>query len=148
MRQAQTALTFDPRPEYEALVETLRTLTGEQKVAPLIKRGVAMESLTRWDEAVEMFTEAVRLAPERGDLRIRLAFNQLRSRTDLKEATSNATRGAQLCPADPEAHFILGLCYEEAGVEKSAVRAYRKAVELKPNYKEAKKKLRSLKWGF
>ena len=94
------------------------------------------------------FEEAVRIAPEHGPARLRLAFNLAMGRRDPDEASSHAQKAAQLLPSEPEAHFVLGLCYEKAGLEKAAIRAFAKAVELKPNYSDAKKRLRSLKWGF
>ena len=51
-------------------------------------------------------------------------------------------------PDDPEAHFVLGMCYEKGGMDKAAVREYSRAIELKPNHSEAKKRLKKMKWGF
>jgi curved DNA-binding protein CbpA len=148
LRLAQTAAAFDERDDYQALVDQLKIAAGELRVGPYLKRGLARENLTNWGEAVEAFGEAVRIAPENGQARVRLAFNMMMSRRDPNEAIPHAQKAIQLCPDDPEAHFVLGLCYERAGMEKAAVRELNRAVELKPNYKEAKKRLRELKWGF
>ena len=72
----------------------------------------------------------------------------LRGGRDAQVAVLHAQKGVQALPKDPEAHFVLGLCYDRGGKDKAAARALAKAVELKPNYKEAKKRLRELKWGF
>jgi len=148
LRIARLATTFDTRSEYTALVEALQNEAGEYRIQPLIRRGTAQESLTNWDQAIEAFTEAVRIAPDHGPARLRLAFNLVMSGRDPDEANPHAQKAVQMLPQEPEAHFVLGLCYEKAGLEKAAVRAFAKAVELKPNYSDAKKRLRSLKWGF
>ena len=148
LRVAQLAITFESRPEYQALVEQLQVQAGEFRIQPLLRRGQSQESLTNWEQAVEAFEEAVRLAPDHGQARLRLAFNLVMAGRDAQEASPHAQRAAQSLPDDPEAHFVLGLCYERAGMEKAAVRSYARAVELKPNYSDAKKRLRSLKWGF
>ena len=148
LRAAQTAAAFDERPEYDELVERLKVEAGEYRVGPYIKRGLARENMTNWSEAIEAFEEAVRIAPENGQARVRLAFNLLMGRRDPQEANPHAQKAVQLLPDDPEAHFVLGLCYEKGGMAKAAARELHRAVELKPNYKEAKKRLRELKWGF
>lgn len=149
LRAAQSAQAFDPRrDEYTRLVEQLKLEAGELRIGPMMKRGLAQESLTNWQEAITAFSEAVRLAPENGPARLRLAFNLVMGSRDPQEANPHAQKAVALLPDDPEAHFVLGLCYERAGMEKAAVRALSRAVELKPNYAEAKKRLKKLKWGF
>ena len=148
LRAVQTAETFDKRDEYSKLVEELKLATGELRVGPYIRRGTAQENMTNWSEAIEAFTEAARLAPENGSIRVRLAYNLLMGNRDPHEANPHAQKGVQLLPDDAEAHFVLGLCYERAGMEKAAVRELSRALELRPNYADAKKRLKKLKWGF
>lgn len=148
LRLAQTAAAFDKREDYDEIVERLKFAAGELRVGPFIKRGISREHMTNWSEAIEMFSEAVRIAPDNGQARIRLAFNLVMGGHDPSEAIPHAQKGIHLCADDPEAHFVLGLCYEKGGMQKAAVRELSKALELKPNYKEAKKRLRELKWGF
>lgn len=148
LRVARLAVTFEERPEYKELVEALQNEAGELRIQPLLRRGNSQEKLTNWGAAIEAFQEAVRIAPEHGPARLRLALNLLMAGRDPDDASPHAQKAAQLLPQEPEAHFVLGLCYEKAGMEKAAVRALQKAVELKPNYSDAKKRLRSLKWGF
>lgn len=148
LRLARLAVTFDDRPEYGALVEALQNQAGELRIQPLLRRGQSQESLTNWEQAIEAFQEAVRLSPDNPSARLRLAFNLVMAGRSSEESSAHAQKAVQALPDEPEAHFVLGLCYEKAGMEKAAVRAFAKAVELKPNYSDAKKRLRSLKWGF
>lgn len=148
MRAAQMATTYDERrPEYKLLYERLRDAAGEERVSPLLKRGKHFESMTHWDEAIEMYEEAVRIAPNNGDARVRLAYALLHAGRPISEVMPHAQRGAALASDDAEAHYILARCYE-ADNEKLAKRSYERAVELRPNYQEAKKRLKRLRWGF
>ncbi|MBK8012809.1 MAG: DnaJ domain-containing protein [Deltaproteobacteria bacterium] len=142
------AIAFDPRDEFRDLETALTSLVGELKLGPLMKRGLHHESLTNWSEAIEVFSTAVELAPENGEARLRLAYNLLMGGREPHEANPHVHKAVQLRPNEPEAHFLLGLCYEKSGMEKAAVRAYGRAVELKSNYAEAKKRLKRLRWGF
>lgn len=148
LRLAQTAAAFDPRPEYDEAVERLKVSAGEHRVGPYMRRGMHQESMLQWDDAIKTYEEAVRMAPEHGTIRLRLAYNMLMGRRDPHETKVHAAKAAQLLPEDAEAHFVLGMCYEKGGMEKAAVREYSRALELKPNYAEAKKRLKKLKWGF
>ena len=148
LRAVQTALTYDPRDEYKVMEEELKIAAGQYKVGPYLRKGAHEESMTNWDQAADAFAEAVRLSPEHGEARLRLAFNLLMAGRDPHEANAHAHKAVALLPDDPEAHFVLGLCYEKGGMEKAAIREYKTAVDLKPNYEDAKKRLKKLKWGF
>lgn len=143
---AQTAEAFDSRTEHKELVDKLKKDAAELRVAPVIRRGTHYESLTNWTEALEEFEKAVKIAPDYGPARIRLAFNMVMGKRDPHVASTHASKGVHLMPDEPEAHFVLGLCYDKLGKDKAAIRALEKALALKPNYKEAKKRLRELKW--
>lgn len=145
---AQTAAAFDPRPEYVECVERLKASSGELRVGPYIRRGMHQESLCNWTDAIEIFREAAQLAPENGVVRLRLAYNLVMGGRDAHEANTHAHKAVALLPNDPEAHFVLGLCYEKGGMEKAAGRSFSRVLELKPNHVEAKKHLKKLRWGF
>ena len=149
LRAAQTALTYDPRnPTYKAMVAHLSDKAAASRVEPLMKRGKAAESLAKWDQAVYFFEEAVRLADKLAEPKKRLAYNWIMDRREPKAALQHANRAVEAMPNDAEAHFILGLCQERSGIASAAERSYRRAIELKDNYKEARKRLRVLRWGW
>ena len=54
-----------------------------------------------------------------------------------KDALPAFQKVAELMPADPEAHYNLGVVLKSAGRLDEAVASYRKAVKLKPDYAEA-----------
>lgn len=143
---AQHAHALDDREEYRALKRRLQVETSEQRIVPYLQAGRRAESLTRWDEAIGHFREAVRQAPEHGPARIRLAYNLLMGGRPFATANEHIAKALQICPQDPETHFVRGLCYEKAGMVKAAAGAYQRAIELKPNYTDAKRRLSRLRW--
>jgi curved DNA-binding protein CbpA len=149
MRAAQMATTYDERkPEYAELFQRLRDAAGDERIVPYLKRGRHKESMTEWEEAIEMYQEAVRIAPGNPEARVRLAYTLLAGGRGPDEVMPHAQRAIGMAPEDPESHYVLARCYEEAGNEKSAKRHYQRALELRPNYVEAKKRLSRLRWGF
>lgn len=148
LKHAQAAFATDPSDENRALMERFQRLTASQRVAPILKRGRYLESMTQWDEAIVTFREAVRLAPEHGEARLRLAYNMLMGGKSTPSVMEHIQKALLLLPEDPEVHYVRGLCYERADTPKVAVRAFERALELKPDYKEAKKRLSKLRWGF
>jgi curved DNA-binding protein CbpA len=148
-RQAQMAVTYDPKiPEYGQLVERISELAVDHRVAPLLKRAKYHESMTQWDEALEYLTEAVRLAPDNGPARIRMAYNMLMARQDIDEVLRHAQKAVGLVPDDAEAQYVAGRCCEAKLMEKNAKKHYEEALRLRPNFQDAKKRLNKLKWGF
>ncbi|MGF1511948.1 MAG: DnaJ domain-containing protein [Myxococcota bacterium] len=149
LRAAQMALTYDERnQDYQEAVDRLTELAADLRIENPMKRGRAAESLAKWDESIFFYEEAVRLAPKHAEPRKRLAYNLVMGGRDPNEALQHAVKGAEGLSNDPEAHYILGLCYDRAEMKKAAIRAFGRAVELKPNFGEAKKRLRNLRWGF
>lgn len=148
LRLVQAALAFHDKDEYRALKNELQRSTAEQRVAPLIRRGQNAESMTSWEDAIQMFREAVRLAPEHGQARLRLGYNLLMGKHPVQEANEHVQKAVRLLPNDPEAHYVLALCYVRGDMAKLAIRALEKSLELKPNYSEAKKLQKKLRWGF
>lgn len=148
LRSAQAAAAIHDCEEHRGLKRELQMATAELRIAPLVRRGLHAESMTSWDDAVTVFAEAVRLAPEYGPARLRLAYNMAMGGRPPQLINEHIQRALQLMPDEPEAHFVRGLCYEKGDMGKAAIRAYQRAVELKPNYAEAKKRLKKLRWGF
>ncbi len=148
-RQAQMAVAYDPKPtEYVALVERISDLAVDHRIAPILKRAKYHESMTQWDEAMEYLSEAVRVAPDNGTARLRLAYNMLMARQDIDEVMRHAQKAVVLVPEDAEAHYVAGRCCEAKDMEKNAKKHYEEALRLRPNFQDAKKRLNKLKWGF
>jgi len=149
LRLAKMAATWAPRNQaYHDLVARLGEAAGEHRIGPYMKKGGHLENMTRWDEAIECFEKAVNYAPQHGPAHLRLAYNLVHGGRDAHVALRHAQRAASLLSDEAEAHYVLGLCYERAARPKLAMSAYSRALELRPAYAEAKKRLKKLRWGF
>lgn len=147
-RLIQLASNFDRRPEYEAKAAAWSKEVEASRLEPLIRRGKAAEQLMRWEDAEVLFSEAVRLSPEHRQARLRLANTLLMAGRPLSEVFPHAHKAVALAPDEAEAHYVLGRCFEHEQKAKSASREYNRALSLRPNYADAKKRLKRLKWGL
>ena len=149
LRAAQMALTYDERNAgYHALVDRLSVLAAAERIKEPMRRGRTAESMARWNRAIAEFEHAVKLAMNAPEPKKRLAYNLIMGGKSPKEALHLARKATADLPDDPEAHFVLGLCYEKSDMRQAALSAFGRAIELKPNYAEAKKHSRRLRWGF
>ncbi len=149
MRAAQMATTYDDRKvEFRALFERLRDLAGDERIIPYIRRGRHFETMADWEEALSFYEEAVRIAPHNGECRVRYAYTLLHAGRPIEEVMPHAQKSLQLAPEDAESHYVVARCYEDRGNEKGAKRHYERALELRPGFAEAQKRLKRLKWGF
>ncbi|MBI2377379.1 MAG: DnaJ domain-containing protein [Deltaproteobacteria bacterium] len=149
LRLAQMAAAYDERkPEYGRLVEELKLASGELRVGPFLKRAMHFEAMLEFEEAINLLEEAVKVAPTHGPARLRLAWCMINARRDKSEILPHAQRAASALPNEPEAQYVLGRLHEDLSNDKLARRCYERALELKPNYQDAKARLKKLKWGF
>lgn len=149
LRLVQMAVTYDEREkEYKDIAARLKDAAGEFRIERYMKRGLRLEATLEWDDAIDMFEEAVRIAPNSGRARLRLAWNLLMGGRDAQVALGHAQRAVALLSDEPEAHFVVGRLYEATNMDKLAKRAYEQALLLRPTYVEVKKRLKRLKWGF
>jgi curved DNA-binding protein CbpA len=147
LREAQTAVTFDPKNEdFAKLVERLSAAASDHRIGPAMAKGRRLEHLLRFDEAIECFEHAVRHAPENGEVRLRLAYNLVQAQRETQEALKHAKKAVELLPEEAEAHYVLALCWMRADAKKAAVSAAQRALDLRPSYAEAKKLLKKLRW--
>lgn len=149
LRAAQTAEAFAPSTEdLQDLLQELKEQAGEQRVEPWIRRGRQAEISTRYDAAIPLYREAVRLVPNHPLANQRLGYCMVQMGQELGEAKQRLQRAVAAEPKEAENHYVLGLCYEKMGLKDSAVASYKKTLELKDNHQQAKKRLNKLKWGF
>jgi protein O-mannosyl-transferase len=99
-------------------------------------------SLTRTNEALPCYREAVRLNAEFTEANRSLAL-VLGNQGQLGEAVSHFAKAASLATNAPEAHAQLGLALFGIGNSEQAVRCYRNALRLSPDYPEV---LNNLAW--
>jgi hypothetical protein len=141
------------RQDYESLLARTRepgttTSEGERDWSPerALEDARQMIEAGRVWEAVGLLQGAVPHAEGRTRTQIRL----LRARTLMRapEHTRLAEEELKLitreAPDEPEGHYLLGKLYKQAGLTHRAASCYRRALELKPNHRDARLDLADL----
>lgn len=90
----------------------------------------------KYPEAIEGYTEAIRLDPDDA-----VAYNNRGSAYDnsgdYKAAIADYNKAIELKPDFAEAYYNRGNAYSDSGDHKAAIADYNKAIELNPNYSKA-----------
>jgi tetratricopeptide (TPR) repeat protein len=130
--------------ELDRLDEALSTLNEAVRLDPeyaLPHTNLASVWLRKkeYDKAIEAARESIRLYPEARSW-TNLAQGLLNNRK-LDEAKQAAAEALKLSPDLVNAHFTLGMIYDEEGDYAKAVESYRRVVELDPNNPKIKEYL-------
>jgi len=105
--------------------------------------GLALAIRDRWEEAIQQYTETLRLTPANAEAEYNLGY-ALRVRKRLDEAAAHLAQAIQLRPEFPLAHYNLGCVLADQGRREEAVAHLREALRQKPDYHEAAQKLLTL----
>lgn len=96
--------------------------------AYLVKKDLA-KAAEHADRAVQLRNDDFRIARTRGLVRL--------EQGDLDGARSDLELACRLAPGDEESFFAMGLCEERAGRRPQAAAAYRRALEINPDFDRA-----------
>jgi Flp pilus assembly protein TadD len=99
-------------------------------------RGVAYDSIGRYQDAIESYKQAIRFKPDYADAHYNLgvAYGALSRWQDAVEPYKQAIR---IKPDYAKAHYNLGVSYEGLGRYQDAIEAYKQAIRIKPDYADA-----------
>ena len=116
-------------------------LSGEGNIAAgvpafILSQGSLADNRRQWDQAIDYYTEAIKLNPGYADAYIGLAGDYY-EKGEYRLEMKNYEKAVQLVPGNPEARYYLGTAYEDTGQFERAVEQYLIALKLDPNYKEA-----------
>jgi tetratricopeptide (TPR) repeat protein len=152
---AQASLDF-PQGSIESMVATNQALKEFQTVLAMEPRvseavfaiGQSLERLGDPMAAEQLYTEtlpkypdvAADLLVERGNLRAR--------RQDWKDAKDDFAAAIKANPGGAEAHYFLGVLYQQQGDWPDAKIELEKAVKIAPKYKDAAERLRKVNGMF
>lgn len=98
----------------------------------------------QFTEAEKFLRRAAAILPEEALFPHHLGLLYL-AQQDAAGALRELQRAAELNPQDAAVFFNLGLAYEQMGKKEEAGASYRKALELRPGWEEAKGQLENLK---
>lgn len=98
--------------------------------------GTVLAALGRRDAAIAVFRDLIAAAPHLVDARLALAMC-LRQSGETEAARAELEIAAAAAPSDSRPWFALGLVREDLADLPGAILAYRKSVELQPDFPEA-----------
>lgn len=108
------------------------------------RQGKTLFNQNRFEEAVGLMEEAVRLKGDKGDYYLLLALAQSNIPALGKKAEKSYLKAIELEPWNPEGLVGLGLLYKKEGLLARAKKQFEKAVEVDPEHKTARHELRLL----
>jgi tetratricopeptide (TPR) repeat protein len=95
----------------------------------------------RYEEAIGLLEEAVRLKENKGDYYLLLALAQSRIPDLSRKAEKNFLKAIELEPWDAEGFVGLGLLYKQEGLVHRARKQFEKALEVDPEHEAARREL-------
>ncbi|HEX2694935.1 MAG TPA: hypothetical protein VHP61_04225, partial [Acidobacteriota bacterium] len=101
----------------------------------------------RYDDAVSLLEEAVRLRKNKGDYYLLLAMAESKIPSYRKKAEEDFLKAVGLEPWNPEAYVGLGCLYKNEGLMTKAARQFQKAVDADPDHKLAQQELELINKG-
>jgi tetratricopeptide (TPR) repeat protein len=108
--------------------------------------GAALEYQGKVGEAMEQFREALRLKPNDTEPRLLLA-GLLARQGKFEEAAELFRETTLITPGDAEAYYGLGSALAGQGKREEAVRELQRALQLRPKYENALRKLKEIESG-
>lgn len=108
------------------------------------RQGKTLFRQGRFEEAVSLMEEAVRLKDDKGDYYLLLAMAQAKIPALSKKAEKSYSKAIEFEPWNPEGLVGLGLLYKKEGLLARAKKQFERAVEVDPEHKIAKHELRLL----
>jgi len=108
------------------------------------RQGKTLFQRGRYEDAIGLLEEAVRLKDNKGDFYLLLAMAQSKFSALCKKAEKNFLLAAELEPWNPESFIGLGLLYKAEGLLARSRRLFEKALEIDPEHKIARLELKLL----
>lgn len=123
--------------KYDEAFSRLDALLKQYPDAPILHYtyGVALSSMSRYDESERMFREEARISPKSELPWVQIAFVKLQLQQP-EEAVNAAKRAMQLAPGTAEAHYVMGRSLLESGKAEEAVKELEAAEQLNPGSPE------------
>ena len=124
--------------KYDAAFPLFQKLIAQYPSAPWLHYayGVALDSLSQYDEAKAQMREEAKLSPHSALPWIHLASISLRQHLP-EDALAAAKTGVELEPDSADAHYVLGRAWLEKGDAQQAIPELEKAAGMAPSSPEA-----------
>lgn len=132
------------KQEYDSKREASPVLGGkelEKKADIKYRQGRTLYNQERYDEALKLLEETVRLKKNKGIYFLVLAMARSKVPPFHKKAEEAFQKAIKLEPSNPEFYVGLGTYYKEEGFFDKAKKQFKKALEINPENKTALKEL-------
>jgi tetratricopeptide (TPR) repeat protein len=138
-------MAFDPENEgYRERFPDVQRRAHEERARALVKQGEAALELRDFNQASQLFEEAVHYRPADAELAIRAAKILWQALGELRRAKELAMHAVELEPENGGYRRVLGQIYRAAGLTANAKRELEAALRVDPRDAEAKSELRRL----
>lgn len=133
-RQMHQALSQAEHGDRQSAMNTVETLLQQHpEFAPAIKlKGMLLEDSGHPAEAAAAYEQALKLAPNDGDLLLKVGIAKLAS-GQKEEAIRLLEHCIRILPADGDAHYYLAQAYHLNGQDALALRAIRQSLKAAPD---------------
>ena len=111
------------------------------------RQGKTLYAQERYDDAVSLLEEAVRIRRNKGDYYLLLAMAESKIPAYSKKAEEDFLKAIGLEPWNPEGYVGLGFLYKNEGLVTKAGRQFQKALEADPDHKQALQELELINQG-
>jgi len=98
--------------------------------------GAALQSIGRFDEAIDSYNQAIQIYPNNPDTHYNLGF-AFQNLSEFDNAVNSYNKAIQLKPDYVDAYGNLGNALKELGRLDDSIHSYNKVIQLKPDYAEA-----------
>jgi len=118
-----------------------------KKADTKFRQGKTLYTQERYDDAIGLLEEAVRIRKDKGDYYLLLAMAESKIPAYRKKAEEDFLKASTLEPWNPEGYVGLAYLYKNEGLITKATRQFQKAVEADPEHKLALQELEDLGQG-
>ncbi len=144
----RTLISRDKRRAYDSGAGGREVPQDAVKTADIkFRQGKTLYAQERYDDAVSLLEEAVRLRKNKGDFYLLLAMAESKIPAYRQKAEADFLKAIGLEPWNPEGYVGLGYLYKNEGLMTKAARQFQKAVEADPDHKLALQELELINKG-
>lgn len=138
------------RQEYDVRGASSPQATGKdvvKKADTKFRQAKTLYTMGRYEDAVVLLEETVRLNKNKGDYYLLLAMTEVKIPSFSKKSEEHFLKAAELEPWNPEAFVGLGMLYKQEGMLTKATRLLRKALEVDSGHEVARRELEAMGKG-
>jgi tetratricopeptide (TPR) repeat protein len=111
------------------------------------RQGKTLYSMDRFDEAISLLEEAVRIRRDKADYYLLLGMAESKVPSYVRKAERDFLRAIELEPWNPEGYVGLGILYKNEGLTTKAVKQFERALEVDPDHAKAREAYDELNEG-